>query len=159
MIPLCVRGEIAGNVFWRHHGITNEFTLEGYDGKSPRHLFFQNEDGSLVGTHVIEGDPPANIEVTLATNPSRLPVALSKPKQVCLLPAMELAATRARSERLDCTVLDTAVTVTSKLTPRVVFEIAGLIAGAEYEMQPFDRENHVSGANDFKIDPYHCQPR
>jgi beta-lactamase regulating signal transducer with metallopeptidase domain len=43
----------------------DRFTVNGYDGKGPRQLFFKNQDESLVGQFRLEGDAPEEILVTL----------------------------------------------------------------------------------------------
>ena len=43
---------------------TDRFTVNGYDGKGPRQLFFKNKDETLVGQCRLEGDAPEEIVVT-----------------------------------------------------------------------------------------------
>ncbi len=67
---LHVLGQTEGYQWWRpRHDdkvlMTDRFTVNGYDGKGPRQLFFKTKDETLVGQYRLEGDAPEEIVVTL----------------------------------------------------------------------------------------------
>ncbi|NOX55572.1 MAG: hypothetical protein GXP27_14265 [Planctomycetes bacterium] len=67
---LHVLGQTELDGYWRPKyqdkvRLTDRFTVNGYDGKGPRQLFFKNKDETLVGQYRLEGDAPEEIVVTL----------------------------------------------------------------------------------------------
>ena len=67
---LYVLGQSEGDQWWRprhtdYVRTTDRFAVYGYDGNSPRQLFFKNKDETLVGQYRLEGDAPPEIVVTL----------------------------------------------------------------------------------------------
>ncbi|QDV44536.1 Regulatory protein BlaR1 [Stieleria neptunia] len=63
-------GLTEGDKYWspKYHDkvrLTDQFTVNGYDGKGPRQLFFKNQDETLVGQYRLEGTAPPEIAVKL----------------------------------------------------------------------------------------------
>ena len=67
---LVVLGQTTGDPYWRPQPAapittSDHFSVNGYDGKGPRNLFFKNQNQTLVGKFRLEGAAPKEILVKL----------------------------------------------------------------------------------------------
>ena len=133
---LQVLGQTEGYEWWRPRfddkvQLTDRFTVNGYDGKGPRQLFFKTKDESLVGRYRVEGDAPNEIMVTL--EPSvRVTGRLFESKT-------DLPAPRYFLSCKECVLSKTVPPVKFKIhwchtDDEGRFEIKGLTAGLTYKM-------------------------
>ncbi len=146
---LNVLGEVVNVAFWKPHA-TNTFTIEGYDGKGPRQLFFKNNDETLVGQYRLEGDVPEKIVVTL--QPSvRVTGRLIENKTE--LPAIAYELHCDKTSLFNGMSLSTRFRIDdSRTDDDGRFEIRGLVPGMIYDMDAANPQHFVNGRNEFQID-------
>jgi beta-lactamase regulating signal transducer with metallopeptidase domain len=158
---LNVLGQTEGDEWWRPRNqdnvpATDRFTVNDYDGKGPRQLFFKNQDETLVGQYRLEGDAPEEIVVTL--QPSvRVTGRLIEDET-------NLPATRYFLHSETCSLFN------EKYPPEKFrihwlltddegrFEIKGLMAGVAYKMNGLNERNSADDRNGFTIDLTAAKP-
>ncbi len=135
--------------------LTDRFTVNGYDGKGPRQLFFKTQDETLVGQYRLEGDAPEEIVVEL--EPSvRVTGRLIESKTDLPAPRYFLACE-------ECSPNEKVPPVKFMIhwchtDDEGRFEIKGLMAGLTYKMYALSESNNINKDNNFTIDLTAAKP-
>lgn len=141
-------GEVVNIHFWRPRA-NGAFSVESYDGKGPRQLFFKTPDESLVAQVRVEGQAPP--ELVVALQPAvrvtgvLIDVETDLPAQRFELKCKSTTVGEFRIER--CYTDDDGR-----------FEVKGLVPGVVYEMYALNEQFFNKERNDFKIDLTKARP-
>lgn len=131
---------------------SDKFTVNGYDGKGPRQLFFKNGAETLVGQYRVEGDVDKEIVVTLQPSVTVTGRLIQKendlPAARYFVACEECSLGSEKSQPMNFTIHWCHTDDDGR------FEIKGLMAGAKYKMNAFKQSNDIR----FTIDLTDAKP-